>query len=145
MGIAATAAAKQLSHTLQFGVTLALITNLAQYVLHKCLGMRRGSHWNRFGPFYLCVLAVPLIMADLLRHVLQDAGVWPSPGSDMYRSDCPYSTHGIGGIRCLSWVGWVFTILCTYTGFALLIWGMLWATEIHTKLANAWRAIRGRR
>jgi hypothetical protein len=70
MGIAATAAAKDLAHTISFGVTLALITNMAQYTLHKCF-TRRGSHWNRFGPFYLCALGVPFIMADLTRHVLQ--------------------------------------------------------------------------
>eukprot|EP00873_Tetraselmis_striata_P014038 jgi/Tetstr1/434302/TSEL_023408.t1 len=143
MGIAATAAAKELAHTISFGVTLALITNMAQYTLHKCL-KRRGTHWSRFGPAYLCFLGVPLIMADLTRHVLQDSGVWPSPGSDMYRADCPYSTHGISGLRCLSAVGWFFTIFCTYLGFGLLIWGMLWATDIHIKMAAAWRELRQR-
>mmetsp|Transcript_5129 Transcript_5129/g.14338 ORF Transcript_5129/g.14338 Transcript_5129/m.14338 type:complete len:145 (-) Transcript_5129:175-609(-) len=142
MGIAATAAAKQLSHTIQFGVTLALITNLAQYVLHKCFTRPPFSHWQQFGPFYICALGVPLIMADLTRHILQDSDVWPSPGSDMYRSDCKYSTHGIGGLRCLSWVGLTFTILATYSGFACLIWGMLWATDIHKKLSAAWSVIR---
>lgn len=70
-GIAATAAAKELSHTIQFGVTLAMITNLAQYVLHKCFKRHNHSHWNRFGPFYLCAAGVPLIMMDNTRHILQ--------------------------------------------------------------------------
>lgn len=32
---------------------------------------RRGSHWQKYGPLYLVSVAVPLIMADLTRHVLQ--------------------------------------------------------------------------
>lgn len=41
----------------------------------------------------------------------------------MYRSDCPYSVHNFGGILCLSLVGWLFTIVFTYTGFACMIAG----------------------
>ena len=31
----------------------------------------RGTHWTRYGPLYLVGIAVPLVMADLTRHVLQ--------------------------------------------------------------------------
>ena len=72
MGITATAGAKRLAHAISFGLILASLTNLAQYTLHKC-ATRRGSHWNRLGPFYLTLAAVPLVMADLTRHVLQGA------------------------------------------------------------------------
>ena len=34
---------------------------------HSC----SGTHWQRYGPLYLMLLAVPLVMADLTRHVLQ--------------------------------------------------------------------------
>lgn len=59
-----------LSHTLTFGITLSILTNVAQYVFHKA-ALRKGSHVQRYGPFYLTLLAVPLVMADLTRHVLQ--------------------------------------------------------------------------
>ena len=41
----------------------------------------------------------------------------------MFVDDCPYSERGLGGFRCLSAIGWLFTIVFTYTGFALLIAG----------------------
>ncbi len=53
----------------------------------------------------------------------------------MYRPDCP-SARGLRGLLCLSLVGWLFTIFCTYTGFACMVWGewplvvvviMMWA------------------
>lgn len=52
--------------------------------------------------------------------VLADSGIWVE-GSSMYKDHCKYSLHGISGIRCLSTVGWLFTIFFTYTGFILLI------------------------
>ncbi|KAK9813126.1 hypothetical protein WJX72_009501 [[Myrmecia] bisecta] len=103
---------------------------------------RRGTGWSKWGPLVLVVLSVPLVMADLTRHVLQDAGIWPSPGSDMYRPDCDHSARHLGGITCLSLVGWLFTIVFTYLGFACLIAGVLWGADIHIKLRRAWRDIR---
>jgi hypothetical protein len=103
--------------------------------------------------------SVPLICADLFRHVLQDSGMWASSNSHMYlppdaasscdpgaagdaRCRAPLSAGGFGhsapwtcdadlhlcacpeaSIRCLSAVGWVFTILCTYAGFLCLFAG----------------------
>jgi hypothetical protein len=60
----------------------------------------------------------------------------------MYLPDC--DSRGIGGLLCLTAVGWFFTIFCTYFGFGLLIWGMLWATDIHKKVAAAWTSLRSR-
>ena len=70
LGFAASEGAKVLSHTITFGVTLAILTNVSQYVYHKS-AFRKGSHLQQYGPFYLTLLAVPLVMADLTRHVLQ--------------------------------------------------------------------------
>lgn len=42
----------------------------------------------------------------------------------MYRSHCNHSVHNLGGIYCLSIVGWLFTIVFTYVGFACMIIGM---------------------
>lgn len=69
----ASAGAKAFSHNLSFAITLTALTNLAQYTYWKALS-RRGSHWRRFGPVYLACAAVPLVMADLTRHVLQGMG-----------------------------------------------------------------------
>lgn len=132
-----------MSHTLSFAVILAVLTNLAQYTAYKCKD-RRGSHWQRFGPLYLICAAIPLIMADLTRHVLQDAGVWSGPSSSMYRPDCS-SVHGIHGLRCLTLTGWFFTIVFTYTGFASLLVGVAWATNLHATVVSAWRQARRRR
>lgn len=104
MGIASKdlGGAKELAHTVSFGVTLAVLTNVAQYVYNHDKVFRRNklTHWQRHGPFYLVLLSVPLVMADLTRHALQDAGEWPSPGSDMYQPNC----HHTWGLRCLTWV-----------------------------------------
>lgn len=139
-GISATAAAKALSHTLSFGIILAALTNLAQYTAWKSAD-RRGSHWRKYGPLYLILLAIPFIMADLTRHVLQDADIWVN-GSSMFVPDCPYSERGLGGFRCLSAIGWLFTIFFTYTGFALLIAGTFWGADLHKKIPAGWREIR---
>jgi len=45
-----------------------------------------GERWSRWGPFTLICLAVPLIMADLTRHLLQDNGLWPECGNNPHYS-----------------------------------------------------------
>ena len=44
-----------------------LVHNVQQIQLLAC----RGTHWQKYGPLYLISLAIPFIMADLTRHVLQ--------------------------------------------------------------------------
>eukprot|EP00743_Colponemidia_sp_Colp-15_P009515 GILK01010405.1.p2 GENE.GILK01010405.1~~GILK01010405.1.p2 ORF type:complete len:115 (-),score=20.97 GILK01010405.1:266-610(-) len=92
---------------------------------------RRGSHWQRFGPMYLILLSLPLVMADLTRHVLQDSGVWPEGESAMFNDD-----------GSLSPIGWLFTIFFTWSGFTLMIVGSLWLANIHTKLYEIYKTIR---
>jgi len=101
---------------------------------------RSGTNWYRYGPMILVMISVPLVMADPSRHVLQDANVWPPPGSSEYRPDCHDET-----IRCLSVLGVFFTIIMTYTGFACLIWGTLWNGNFMDKLRDIrdkWRELR---
>lgn len=50
----------------------------------------------------------------------------------MYKDYCKYSLHGLSGIRCLSVIGWLFTIVFTYTGFVFLLIGM--CTPFHANL-----------
>jgi len=47
-------------------------------------GHRSGFvRWRRWGPVSVLGLAVPLIMADLVRHMLQDVGVWGECGDSV--------------------------------------------------------------
>jgi len=82
-------------------------------------------------------------MADLMRHVLQDVGWWPSgqfPGSSEYRSGCEDEN-----MSCLSLVGWLFTVVFTYAGFLLLFIGTMWNANIISKLKEIrkqWQQLR---
>jgi len=116
------------------------MTGITAYMVYTSK-RRRGAHLYKFGPTYLCLIASFLIMADPLRHVLQDADVWPSPSSGQYEPGCHDET-----MRCLSGVGWVFTVFCTYIGFTMLICGTMWNADLIGKLKamrDKWRELRG--
>lgn len=140
MGITATAGAKAFSHTFSLAFTLAILTNLAQYFAWKG-NTRRGTHWQRYGPAWLLVIATPLVCADMTRHCLQDSGIWTGESSRMYRPGCgPVS--GLHGILCLSVTGLVFSILFTYSGFILMITAVVWSSGLRGKLRAAWGELR---
>mmetsp|Transcript_29126 Transcript_29126/g.92955 ORF Transcript_29126/g.92955 Transcript_29126/m.92955 type:complete len:139 (+) Transcript_29126:225-641(+) len=137
MGVAASAGAKSLSHSISFGVTLAVLTNLFQYIYWKSL-KRGGSHFQRYGPLYLVGCSMPLVMADLTRHILQDSGMLP--GSSMYRPSCHFKWH----FECLSEVGVLVTLLCTYSGFAFMVAGTVWSADLVNKVTAEWCRLRAR-
>jgi hypothetical protein len=116
-----------------FGVTLAMMTNLAQMVYWKSL-RRKGTRVNRHGPTILALAAVPLAMLDLTRHVLQDGGVWTD--SHMYRPGCPHADA-----RCLNALG-ATCFLATYLGFAALIASVLWSADLFAKARDGFRRAR---
>lgn len=114
------------------------------YMLHCVFKKRkRMTFWKKWGPFMLTFAAMFLILADLLRHVLQDTNVWPEgpwPGSSEYRSNCPKEN-----VTCLSAVGWIFTIVCTYSGFVLLFIGTMWNANFVQKIKQVkeeWKRLR---
>jgi len=121
---------------------LAAVSNIAQFHFHHAAS-RRGTHLHRFGPTYLVLLSLPLVLADPMRHVLQDAGIWTGPSSSMYRPDCP-DARGLHGFWCLSVTGVIFTA-CTYAGFILLVAGVFWQVDIVPKVRASWRTIRAKR
>lgn len=139
---------KELSHGISFGIMLAMTTNLAQYTFHKCAKRKYRTHLGRYWPAYSVALSAPLICADLVRHLLQDAGIWGA-GSAMYNETCcdKYANgcSGFRGIECLRWPGIVLTIGCTYTGFLCMIIGVLYAVELPKKVRKQWARIRARR
>jgi hypothetical protein len=104
---------------------------------------RRGP--DKYGPLILVILATIFIMAEPLRHVLQDRGLWPSRmrngmGSAEYRAGCHAEN-----IKCLSPVGILFTIVLTYVGFLFLVVGVLWNANIKQqclKIRAKWRELR---
>ncbi len=67
------------------------------------------------------------------RHVMGDAGVVTLA---MYRC----TPHGI---RCLSVIGWTFTILATYSGYICLLLGVLWGSGIFYRVNVLWRKATG--
>jgi len=139
VGGTVTSSTRSLGHYVSFGITLGMLIIMSLYTAYT-VKRRTLPHWNKYGPLYLTLFAVPLIMADLLRHVLQDVGAWPSPGSNEYRSNCSSEN-----VSCLSVVGIFFTIVMTYSGFALLVFGSLWNANICDKLREIrekWKEIR---
>jgi len=91
MGAVASEASKQLAHAVSFGVTLAIVSNVAQMVYWKSL-TRQGTYWNRNGPTLLAAAAIPLVMLDLTRHVLQ---VGRQPHSLTFRAGEHIATNSI--------------------------------------------------
>jgi len=165
-GGVASAASVTLAHAFSFGVTLAALTNIAQYVGWISSSRRKGLRFlRRFAPLFLCILAVPLVMADLTRHVLLDAGAvqeacdHPDETSCVADSECKWTTDqggfcygtsfwhagasmGYGPGNALSFVGVLFTIIFTYTGFACMIAGVFWSVDIISKFKDIGRRFR---
>lgn len=134
MGMTATASARALSHSLSLALMLAVLTNLAQFMAHKALGRKATlTTWQRYGPTFLLLAATPLLLADQIRHCLQDSGTWPEPASSMFRDDCE-SSGIFGGFYCLTPIGWLFAVFFTYTGFALMLVSVMWQTNFIAKV-----------
>jgi len=143
---AVTTAARSLGHYISFSITGAMMIALNAYMFY-CAKKKRTKFpfGKKYGPFMLTVAAALLIMADLLRHVLQDVNVWkagPWPGSNEYRPNCNQEN-----VTCLSAIGWIFTIVCTYSGFILLFCGTMWNANLLHKLREIkrqWQALRSK-
>jgi len=118
---------------------------LTIYVIYKSR-TRWGTHWQKYGPTYLMCISTVLVMADPIRHLLNDYDLWPGVlsngwGSNEYRDGCDSETA-----HCLSTVGILFTIIATYVGFFLLAVATLWNANICDKLKDIraeWRRLRG--
>jgi len=81
------AAARQVGHEVSFGITLVLMIVVNGFMIHTLKHrIRRRGFCNYYGPLMLTMIAAPLIMADLTRHVLSDWNVWQWCGNN---SDFP--------------------------------------------------------
>lgn len=141
------------------------------YVKTKATRMDKPSCARRWGPFILLTLATILSMADLVRHLANDAWgtvcselenhgdaiqICTSGGSSCTQVDAKYDKycysqdvmnefHGGEGFPYLTVYGWVFTIFCTWTGFLCLFIGIFWLINFPQKMRAQWRMLRGGR
>lgn len=150
-------------------IDLAVFTNILQFVFVKTKRSRAGLPFSRkWAPFNLILLSTFLSMADLMRHLVNDAwgtactsleageqlaigsahGPWVplNNGAHTYSKYCysrdvasEFSETGWWGLS--AW-GWTTTIFCTYMGFILLFVGICWIINLPTKVMSQWRAVR---
>ena len=131
-----TAGARRAGHTMALGLTAAVMIGVVIFLCRE-KSKRFGTHWEINGPLYLSALGGILMMLDPLRHVLQDAGVVTM---SEYKPGCEDESF-----KCLSTIGWVFTVAFTYSGIALLVFGTMWNADLLGKLEeirDKWREIR---
>ncbi|KAK8805497.1 hypothetical protein WA158_002153 [Blastocystis sp. Blastoise] len=136
-----TETARVTGHWISFGLTMVMMYGLAIYVyFHRRKRTQDKDHWHKWGPFYLTLAAAFLVNLDPSRHIFQDLEIWPAPGSSEYRPDCHEETF-----YCLSVVGWLFTVVFTYSGFIFLIIGTLWNADMKDKckkISNQWKEMK---
>jgi hypothetical protein len=141
VGGVVTGAARSLSHTLSFIFTAVVLVALITYSAY-CTRERAQLHSSRvqvYGPFSLLCFAALLVIADPLRHVLQDGGVWDGPSSDAFREGCGE------GWGCLTATGVLFMCVFTYAGFVLLFTANMWNANILQKIrffAKQWKEVK---
>jgi len=158
------AAARTLGHWISLGVTALMMVIVNGFMVYTLKNRDRSrGKWFFYGPLVLTLLATPLILADIVRHVLQDTGAWPEcdrADDVIWSSDCNTSSSqyhcNLPPPSCipdsqenmshLSPMGVLFTICFTYMGFACLMVGTLWNANICEKLKELreqWNEIRG--
>jgi hypothetical protein len=85
-----TSASRHFSHMLNIIIDLVLLGFVCSYFWYQAYTKRRRSQppspWSIYGPAYLVTLGSCLILADPVRHVLQDLHVWHA---SMYIHACP--------------------------------------------------------
>jgi len=129
-----------MGHVLGLAVTAAMLLCMLIYTIYS-LRSRWGGFCQKYGPVLLVAISIPLILAEPLRHILQDQEIWTGDSSKIYRDDC----HS-GYLDCLSPTGWLITFTATYSGFILLFVGSLWNANICAtceKIRDKWRRLRG--
>lgn len=179
--MASTGGLNAFAHSLTFGINLAIFTNLAQYMYTDTVRRRHNirSRWIKWGPFSCIILATIGVMADLVRHLINDSNNWflvnasnPNQKMTFDFDNCVYGVPVIvGNSQCssagtgpfvvsevnalgldlsmynddgsLSFYGWTFTIMGTWTGFAFLFIGIAWYTNICQKMRQQYMTLRG--
>jgi len=124
-----TPGAKQFTHSITWGINLAIFTNMLQFVGRRAKLREEYGFARKWGPFFCIMFGMLWMMSDLTRHLLNDSfGIMP-----MFNDDDQYTV----------WA-YLFTFFGTWFGAFLLISGILWDTHLLQKVAQAWRTARGR-
>jgi hypothetical protein len=151
-----------LFHGLQVAIMLALMTNILQFAWWKCkskkLAPEADTHWLRFGPCYVLMVATVLVMIQptcllVIGSYGTDDTMTPCPTA-LDPAPEPVSTHhGMSNFffdaddqsNALvpnTAIGLVIQILGTYLGFGFMFWGVIWSTNLHLKIAKKWNTLR---
>lgn len=125
---------KELDHlfyALEPLVTGVLMTNILQSAYHKAC-KRTGTHWQKWGPVYLILIANVLVMIMPMAVLFIYVGEVGYPGSKMWTggSFMPNQPHGI------------FFYILKWIGMFLLIIGVVQVTNLNEKIRADWRRIR---
>ena len=72
MGVAVTGAARSAAHIITLIIDVVVIGGLCIYVTYKA----KERDYHRWGPTILVWIAFPFILADPLRHTLNDYSIW---------------------------------------------------------------------
>jgi len=130
---------------------LALMTNILQFAWWKCKAKKVEGHWNKFGPCYLLIVATILVMIQPTCMLVIGAY-----GDDDDHVDCETMEkvnehHGMNNfffqgddtnlIVPNTTTGILIQVFCTYVGFGFMFTGVVWATNLHKKVARKWKTI----
>lgn len=130
-----------------------LLTAVWIFFFVNTMKRKSGTHFQRCGPMYMLTAAVPLILADNLRHILQDRNIWNACdrrdgiiwdsrrclwASNQYECTLPGPDHCLPDkdekMSHLSFVGVLFTVVFMYSGFVCLIGSILWYVRVDKKV-----------
>eukprot|EP00397_Hematodinium_sp_SG-2012_P024272 GEMP01025272.1.p1 GENE.GEMP01025272.1~~GEMP01025272.1.p1 ORF type:complete len:147 (+),score=34.44 GEMP01025272.1:529-969(+) len=124
------------------------------YIKTKKTRKHKSTHLLKWAPCYLILASIFLVLADLTRHLVNDAwGIQnckkdlppPSPPPanfkyvicESHQVATEYLSDG-----SLSAYGWGLTIFCTWTGFLCMVTGVLWGIGLPRKIQAQWRTHR---
>jgi hypothetical protein len=100
LGGTVTSASRHFSHYLNLVVNIAMLTFVLGFVWNQSKRRdKQPTRWLKYGPTYLVAIASLLILADPMRHILQDLHLWRAP---MYISGCPVRALQIPERTCIA-------------------------------------------
>jgi len=158
------AASRVAGHWISFGITLGMMLLVVAYMIYSLKKRRKLGWFRRYGPLICTIIAVPLIMADIFRHLLQDNNIWlecQRKDGEVWGPQCLWSSsqyrcnlvapHGCipdrqENLAHLSFIGVLFTIIFTYIGFVFLMVGSFWNANFLSKMRQVrekWKELRG--
>lgn len=90
---------------------------MLQFVATRTRG-KVGSYFQRWGPFWLIFVGMILMLADLTRHLVNDA----------------FNIWSMDNIYTKIWI----TYVATWTGALCLVCGVFWETRFVAKIKAAY-------